>query len=132
MANKNPSPETRFKPGQSGNPGGRPRKADDAYDSTFDELQGDPECNLTAFARKYPKEFYAMYARKLTTSSDSRSHVLTESVTEEQARREAEAFLESQRLAASSIPQAPPGELHDGDAPGLSTGSPAPQDSGSA
>src|SRR5262249_25291819 len=26
MANPNPSPATRFRPGQSGNPGGRPRK----------------------------------------------------------------------------------------------------------
>jgi len=31
MSNPNPSPETRFKPGQSGNPGGRPKDSLKAY-----------------------------------------------------------------------------------------------------
>ena len=125
----NPSHATRFKPGQSGNPGGRPKKADHAFEAAFDALQEKDETKLSTWAADNLTDFYKLYARKLTTVADNRSHVVSESISEEQARREAEAFLESTRLAAQRVGSDAPGELHHADAPGLPTGGAASPDS---
>jgi hypothetical protein len=113
-----------FKPGQSGNPSGRPagsknkstRKADEAFELVFDAMQENDTTSLLAWAQLNPTEFYKLFAKKLTTASDNHNHVVTESVTEEQARSMAEAFIESSR---NRVGEGKPGCLHDSVSPGL-------------
>jgi len=60
-----------FIKGQSGNPAGRPQGAISPYTATvketvlrvFQELQLDPEHDLKAFARKYPRDFIVIAAK---------------------------------------------------------------------
>jgi hypothetical protein len=60
-----------FVKGKSGNPTGRPHGAISPYTATvketvlrvFQELQLDPEHDLKAFARKYPRDFIVIAAK---------------------------------------------------------------------
>ncbi len=124
MANPNPSPETRFKPGQSGNPGGRKKRiADESVEAVFAALQEDEATSLLTLAKRNPEWFYEkLVTKRLTSASENRTHVLTESVTEEQARRMAEEYLARASTAS-------PDSVHGGDEAGLQTGQPAPADS---
>jgi hypothetical protein len=54
MSNKNPSPENRFKPGQSGNPSGRPKGGLKDYDRKKFQEMSDKE--KEAFLSKIPFE----------------------------------------------------------------------------
>ncbi len=46
MANKNPSPKTRFKKGRSGNPGGQPKLPDDIKEARkFNQIELERSCN---------------------------------------------------------------------------------------
>jgi len=73
MANPNPSPESRFKPGQSGNPGGKPVAARNALQKKFlyelakdfdehgkqaivDMRENDPSSYIRAIVALMPKE----------------------------------------------------------------------------
>lgn len=120
----NPQNLKPFKPGQSGNPGGRKKRvADDAVEAVFEELQGDEQTSLVALARANPMWFYEkIVTKRLTSSSENRSHVVTETVSEEQARRMAEEYLA--RASSTS-----PDPVHGGDEAGLQAGQPASADS---
>ena len=122
----NPSHATRFKPGQSGNPGGRPKKADHAFEAAFDALQEKDETKLSTWAADNLTDFYKLYARKLTTVADNRSHVVSETVSEEQARVMAEEYLASTR---ARVGQRELGGVHQGDEAGLPAGSVTQADS---
>lgn len=123
-----------YRPGQSGNPAGRPkgsknkstRKADEAFDLVFDALQTNDRTKLEAWAKDNLTEFYKLFAKKLTTNAQSESHVVTETVSEEQARLMAQEYLESAR---AKVGEGQPGGVHGCDATGLSPGEPASQDS---
>lgn len=121
-----------FKPGEGGRPKGSKNKstklADEAFELAFQQLQEDETTSLGTWAKENKTEFYKLYARKLTTTADNTSHVVTESVSDEQARVMAEAFIESTR---NRVGQGKPGCLHEGISSGLPAGEPAPQDSGS-
>jgi len=47
--------------------------------NVFTDIQGDPKVNLTAFARKYPRDFYQIAARLIPTEiSGQLDSVVTE------------------------------------------------------
>lgn len=56
-----------FEPGNSGRPVGSQNKLTKTIKQTllavFEDLQADQEHNLMAFAKKYPREFYAIVAK---------------------------------------------------------------------
>lgn len=60
-----------FQPGTSGRPFGATSKLARTVKETvlavFNEIQDDPKVNLTAFARKYPRDFYAIAAKLIPT-----------------------------------------------------------------
>lgn len=64
-----------FEPGKSGNPEGRPKGAENRITkavketvlSVFNDIQDDPDVNLTAFAKKYPRDFYNIAAKLIPT-----------------------------------------------------------------
>lgn len=64
-----------YKPGDRANPKGRPkgtpnkltRTVKETVLSVFQNLQEDPKHNLTAFAKKYPKDFYNIAAKLIPT-----------------------------------------------------------------
>jgi hypothetical protein len=122
-----------FAPGNPGRPKGSKnkfsRKMDEAFAAVFDSLQLSETTKLEAWAKENLTEFYKITAKGITSHSETESRVVTESVSEEQARREAEAFLESTRLAAQRVGAVEPHQLHDADATGLPTGGSASQDS---
>jgi hypothetical protein len=113
----------RYAPGQSGNPAGRPkgtknkitRKADEAFELVFDALQLDDTTKLQAWAKDNLTEFYKLFAKKLTTTAENQSHVVTETVSHEQARLMAEEYIATAR--DSVVPEVDP--VHGGDAAGL-------------
>ena len=113
----------RYAPGQSGNPAGRPkgtknkitRKADEAFELVFDALQEDDTTRLEKWAKDNLTEFYRLFAKKLTTQAENSNHVVTETVSEEQARTMAEEYIATART--SVVPEADP--VHGGDAAGL-------------
>lgn len=129
MSNPNPSPETRWKPGQSGNPNGRPKGVDAAFEAAFLELQRGDKTALAAWAKDNLTDFYKLYARKLTTSSDNVNRNISESVTEEQARLMAEEYIAATR---DKVGERQPDRVHSGDAAGLQAGESTPQDRGPA
>lgn len=65
----------KFKKGESGNKNGRPKGATNITNrlvkevvaSVFNELQDDPKHCLLAFAKKYPRDFYAIAAKLIPT-----------------------------------------------------------------
>jgi hypothetical protein len=65
-----------FQPGKSGNAKGRPvgatsvrlRTARELVEDVFDELQKDPKFSLLGFARQYPRDYYAIWAKLLPNS----------------------------------------------------------------
>lgn len=60
-----------FQPGNSGKPKGAVNHLTKTVKETvlqvFNELQDDPAVNLTAFAKKYPKDFYLIAAKLIPT-----------------------------------------------------------------
>lgn len=64
-----------FKPGESGNPAGRPTGSANELTKTvkqtvlevFHKLQNDPNSSLEAFAVKHPRDFYAIAAKLIPT-----------------------------------------------------------------
>jgi hypothetical protein len=60
-----------FQPGAPGRPPGTQNKLQKTVKETvlsvFNEIQADPKANLTAFAKKYPRDFYAIAARLIPT-----------------------------------------------------------------
>jgi hypothetical protein len=60
-----------FKEGNSGRPKGTPNKLTKTVKDTvlevFNELQKDPEFNLEAFGKKYPKDFYIIASKLIPT-----------------------------------------------------------------
>jgi hypothetical protein len=60
-----------FTEGNSGRPKGTPNKLTKTVKDTvlevFNELQKDPEFNLEAFGRKYPKDFYIIASKLIPT-----------------------------------------------------------------
>jgi polygalacturonase len=113
----------RFEPGNPGRPKGAKnkatRKADEAFDLAFDALQTEDETNLVAWAKANTTDFYKLFARRLTTVADNTNHVVTENLSEEQARREAEAFLESARFASQRLGAPASDSVHGTDEAGL-------------
>ena len=101
-----------FGPGNPGRPKGAKnkstRKADEAFDLAFDALQENDTTKLEAWARENLTEFYKLFAKRITTASES--HVVTESVSEEQARHMAEAYIGSAR---NSVGEGESPKLHD-------------------
>lgn len=75
-----------FESGVSGNPSGRPVGAKDKLTKTvketvlavFNDLQDDPKNNLTAFAVKYPRDFYNIAAKLIPM--DLKATIETENV----------------------------------------------------
>jgi hypothetical protein len=68
-----PSKDTQFKPGErrAGRAKGTPNKATKTVKETvlsvFNDLQEDPRHSLTAFAKKYPRDFYNIAAKLIPT-----------------------------------------------------------------
>lgn len=60
-----------FKPGNPGKPQGATNKLTKTVKETvltvFNELQEDSRTDLTAFAKKYPRDFYAIAAKLIPT-----------------------------------------------------------------
>jgi hypothetical protein len=64
-----------FDKGKSGNPAGKPKGAKNRLTRTvketilevFNIMQDDPKGNLLAFAKRYPRDFYAIAARLIPT-----------------------------------------------------------------
>lgn len=60
-----------FKPGQSGNPKGRApgtqnritKAVKTVFEEVFTDLQGDPQANLTAWAKKNTTDFYKLASK---------------------------------------------------------------------
>lgn len=48
------------------------RTVKQVFESVFDSLQDDPEANLEAFAKKSPKEFYAMATKLIPAAVDAK------------------------------------------------------------
>lgn len=71
-----------FVKGKSGNPAGRPEGAISPYTATvketvlrvFRELQTDPEHDLKAFAKKYPRDFHIIAAKLIPTEIKADVH----------------------------------------------------------
>lgn len=63
--------EKLFKKGNPGRPKGTPNYITKTVKETvlkvFNDLQTDPKHNLTAFAKKYPRDFYNISARLIPT-----------------------------------------------------------------
>lgn len=61
-----PKKDTKFKPGQSGNPNGKPAGTQnkitvtikEAFINAFNELQNDPKVNLISWGKTNPTKFY--------------------------------------------------------------------------
>lgn len=125
-----------FKPGEGGRPKGAKnkvsRKMDEAFDKAFDYLQTKDSTKLEQWAEDNPTEFYKLCAKRLTLNTDSVSRVITESVSDEQARVMAEEFIESARAGNQAVGEGESGRLHQGDAAGLPTGGPTQEDSAGA
>jgi len=66
-----PKEDTQFKPGEGGRPKGVPNKLSRTVKQTvldvFNILQDTPDHNLTKFAEKYPRDFYAIAAKLIPT-----------------------------------------------------------------
>jgi len=62
---------TPFKQGNAGRPKGAVNKTTKTVKETvlnvFTDIQGDPKVNLTAFARRYPRDFYQLAAKLIPT-----------------------------------------------------------------
>lgn len=62
---------TPFLPGNPGKPKGAVNHLTKTVKETvlavFNEIQSDPEVKLTAFAKKYPRDFYAIAAKLIPT-----------------------------------------------------------------
>ncbi len=60
-----------FKKGNPGKPKGAVGKVTKTVKETvlavFNDLQADPKANLTAFAQKYPRDFYAIASKLIPT-----------------------------------------------------------------
>lgn len=74
MANRNPSPENRFKPGVSGNPNGRPKNQDTLKNDLVDALLADFTANgkkvIAKVRRDKPDEYLKVIARVLPKDID--------------------------------------------------------------
>lgn len=124
-----------FKPGQSGNPNGRPagsknkttKKVDEAFEAAFETLQEQESTTLVAWAKDNLTEFYKLYARKLTTSAENHNTNTTE-LPPEQARRMAEEYLAA---TSSAMGAGQPAGVHDRAETGLPAGDDPPADRGS-
>jgi len=61
----------KFEKGNAGKPKGALNKTNKQVKETvlavFNNIQSDPKVNLTAFAKKHPKEFYAIAAKLIPT-----------------------------------------------------------------
>lgn len=74
MANPNPSPETRFKPGESGNPGGRPAKRKELADRyTADVLEVWLEKGKEALRQLPPEKLAAVAQEQIEKDSQKAS-----------------------------------------------------------
>jgi hypothetical protein len=70
-----------FIKGQSGNPKGKPKGAQNKITKTvknciqeaFDELQLDPKVSLIAWARKNPSEFYKLCSKLIPVAVDAKT-----------------------------------------------------------
>lgn len=79
MPAKNSKRAGAFAPGKSGNPKGRPKgvpnkltsTVKDAVKAAFDELQGDPRANLTAWAKKNPTDFYKLAGKLIPAAVEA-------------------------------------------------------------
>lgn len=62
---------TQFKPGSGGRPKGVKNKITRTVKETvlavFNEIQDNPKLNLSAFAEKYPRDFYALASKLIPT-----------------------------------------------------------------
>ena len=71
-----------FKPGQSGNIAGKPKgaistrllSARESVEEVFNILQKDPKHSLLAFARNFPRDYYAIWAKLIPTSIRAELH----------------------------------------------------------
>lgn len=71
MENKVVKRDTRFKKGQGGRkPGSQniiTRTVKETVLAVFNEIQDDPKVSLIKFAKKYPRDFYAIAAKLIPT-----------------------------------------------------------------
>lgn len=67
--NPNPSPETRFKPGNPGKPKGIPNKITRCMKAqtwrVFEALEADPEKSLEAIAKRNPAWFHSVFSSRI-------------------------------------------------------------------
>jgi len=65
-----------FQQGNNGRPKGAQNKLTKTVKESvlfvFNEIQDDPKVNLTAFAKKYPRDFYNIAARLIPTEINAR------------------------------------------------------------
>lgn len=75
-----PKEDTQFKKGAAGRPKGTPNKLTKTVKETvlaiFNEIQDDPEIKLLAFAKKYPRDFYAIAAKLIPTEVNANVEVI--------------------------------------------------------
>jgi hypothetical protein len=126
MPRPDPPVETRFQPGQSGNPAGRTNPAKRAAgEACWKALLADFEANgaeaVERLRAEHPKEYVTLVASGLPqeTKTDLNVHKV-ESLHEEQARWMAESYIESRKRAAASEVGADP--VHASVPAGLPTG----------
>lgn len=126
MAGNNPPEESRFKPGQSGNPLGRHNPAkrlagEACWKALRDDFMENGVDAIIEMRTKKPEAYIALVASGLPAEKALDVTVRkAETLLEEQARLMAESYLESKRRAAAGSPE--PNTVHDSVQAGLPTG----------